>query len=262
MIADLRVTVGLTRYQLLATLRNRRAVVFGVVMPIVLLVLFNSIFVSGNDSVQLSPGEEVGADAYFTGGMLAYSILLSAFSSLAISIVTMRETGQLKRYRGTPLPPWAFIVATIVRAAVMILGTGALLLVISHFAYDVPMDIAALGLIVLYVVGGTAALAALAIAATALTTNVDSASGLLPFAAFLLSFISSIFVPLDQLPNWLADVGRIFPVYHVADGLQAALGTSGGSFDAGNFATLVAWGLVGTVLAARSFKWEPRGRAA
>ena len=135
---------------------------------------------------------------------------------MAMSLVSLRETGELKRRRGTPVPGWTFIAAMILRTALLIGAVTILMLAISHFAYDVAIPAGSFGQVFLYVALGTTVFAAVGIAATAAVTNIDSARGLLPFVAFLLSFISSIFVPLDQLPEWLADIGRIFPVYHVA----------------------------------------------
>ncbi len=259
MTNDLGLVWAQARHQLVGYSRNRRAVVFGVVMPLVLLVLFNSIFVQGSDSVEVA-NHQVAASAYFTGGMLAYSMLLSGFTSMALSLVSLRETGELKRRRGTPVPAWTFITAMILRTAMLIGSVAILMLTVSHFAYDVAVPIDALAQVLLYVALGTIVFAAVGIAATAATTNVDSASGLLPFVAFLLSFISSIFVPLDQLPEWLAEIGRIFPVYHVAEGIQTALAQGGSHpIDLSNVAVLLVWGVGATVFATRSFRWEPQG---
>ena len=85
----------------------------------------------------------------------------------------------------------------------------------------------------------------------------------MPLVVVLLSFISSIFVPVDQLPGWLAEVGRIFPLYHVAVGVQAALGRRGRHVPrAGDVAVLAAWAVGGVFVAARGFRWEPQATAA
>jgi ABC-2 type transport system permease protein len=257
-VADLRLVVVQARFQLTSIARNRRAVVLSLVFPVVLLVMFNSVFVSGTDSVELA-GAKVTAQAYFTGGMLAYAILLSGFSQLAIGLVSQRESGQLKRLRGTPVPAWTFIVATVVRAVVTVGLMALVLLAIGRLAYSVAFSAEALGEILLYVVLGTATMCSLGIAATAIAADVDSASAALPLAAVLLSLISGIFVPVDQLPGWLEHIARFFPVYHLAAGLQTALGVAGDTaLDAGNVAALCVWGLWGIVFAARRFRWEPQ----
>jgi ABC-type multidrug transport system permease subunit len=85
----------------------------------------------------------------------------------------------------------------------------------------------------------------------------------LPLIAVILSLISGIFVPIDQLPGGLEDIARIFPVYHLAKGLQMALGNGGvGTFSAGDVAVLALWGAWAAVFAARRFRWEPHAATA
>ena len=255
-MAELRLVAVQTRFQLTGIARNRRAVVLSVVFPIVLLVLFNSIFVSGSDTVDLA-GTRVPGHAYVTGAMLAYAILLSGFTQLGIALVNQRESGQLKRLRGTPVPAWTFIVATALRAVVMVSLMAVVLLLIGRVAYRVSISGEALAETVLYVVVGTATMCSLAVAATAIAADVDSAGAALPLAAVVLSLISGIFVPVDQLPTWLEDIGKVFPVYHLAAGLQTALGEAGATFHAGDVAVLCIWALGGIVFASRRFRWEP-----
>jgi ABC-2 type transport system permease protein len=254
-MSDLRLVLIQTGYQLVSVARNRRVVVFSVVFPIVLLVMFNSVFVKGSDTVELN-GATINAHTYFTGSMLAYAILLAGFNSLAISLVMQRESGQLKRLRGTPVPAWTFMVAIVLRCVVTVGLMTVVLLAIGHFAYDVPISGSAVGDILLYVVLGIVAMCSAGIAATVVIGDVDSASAALPLIAVVLALISGIFVGVDQLPTWLADVARVFPVYHLTSGLQTALG--GGSLDAGNAAVLALWGLGGIAVAARRFRWEPQ----
>ena len=261
-MSDVRLVLLQSRYQLIGTVRNRRAVLFSLLLPAVLLVMFNSVFAAGNGTVHLS-GERVAAHAYFTGGMLTYAVLLSAFSQLAIGLVNQRETGQLKRLRGTPLPSWTFIAATVLRAIVVVTLMAVVLILIARVGYGVPLSASGLADVVLFAVLGTAAFAGVAMAATVLVTDVDSAGAVLPLIAVILSLISGIFVPIDQLPNGLEQIARIFPVYHLAEGLQMALGRGGtGVLSGHDLLSLAVWGALAAVVAARRFRWEPHTAAA
>ena len=51
-------------------------------------------------------------------------------------------------------------------------------------------------------------------------------------------------------------MGRIFPVKHFADGMQAAF--LGLPFSWSDVVVVAAWGLAGLLIAARYFSWEPR----
>jgi ABC-2 type transport system permease protein len=261
---ELGVIVHLTRFGIKSLLRNQRALVFTIAFPIVLLVLFNSIFAHDKDTTTLSHGLALDQDAYFTAGILAYTIMLSAFSTMAIGLTTQRESGQLKRLRGTPLPPWVFMVAQVVRAILLILFMTVVLLLIGHFAYGVHFPGDTFGGFVVYLIVGTATMCVLGIALTALTPTAESAATIAPFSAVLLSFVSGVFIPVDQLPNWLQEIGRVFPLAHLADGLQTTLApaATGSGLSGMNLGVLGLWAVGGLLVAVRRFSWEPQASRA
>jgi ABC-2 type transport system permease protein len=251
------VTLGArqTGFVLLGRRRDARAMIFTVVMPIILLVLFNSIFGNKGSTTSVR-GAHLSIHAYFMAGIIAYAIMLNGFSSLLIGFTTDREAGRLKRYRGTPMPASVFLGAEIVANIVVIALMVVALLVIGRFAYNIDVPTSAFGPLVVYVVVGTAAMCALGIALTRVTTTPDAASAIGPFATVILGFISGTFVPVSQLPGWLEQVGRVFPLAHLAQGLQGSL-VNGGGLDATNVGVLVLWGAVGLAVAVRTFQWEP-----
>jgi ABC-2 type transport system ATP-binding protein len=116
---------------------------------------------------------------------------------------------------------------------------------------------------------GTATMCVLGIAITALTPTTEAVSTIAPFSAVLLSFISGVVVPVSQLPNWLEEIGRVFPLARLADGLQTALalGPARDLFAAPglsgeNLAVFGVWAVGGLLIAVRRFSWEPQARHA
>src|SRR3954470_644836 len=89
-VPDLRLVLVQTRYAILASTRNPRTLVFAVLFPVILLVLFDSIFTSGGAQTVKFQGGRIDVDAYFTGSMAAYAIMLSSFSTVAVVLVTQR----------------------------------------------------------------------------------------------------------------------------------------------------------------------------
>lgn len=248
-----------TRYALLTASRNPRVLVFGMAFPVVLLVLFSSIFSSGGNQTEHFGGGRLDTHAYFTGGLMAYVIMLQAFTQLAIAVTTQRESGQLKRLRGTPMPAWTFMAAQILRVLAFTVFMVALLLAIGTLAFGVKVPAAGVVGLVVYVALGTAAMVALGLAATVVFNNADTASSAAPFFAVMLSFVSGVFISVSVLPGWLANIGRVFPLFHLAEGLQRSLVPGGGTgLTTANVAVLAAWGLGGLVFAARRFRWEPQ----
>ena len=259
-MSDRRIVWVQARTAITVALRTPRALVFTIFFPLVLLVLFNSIFIKGGDETATLPNDlRLAASAYFTAGIVAYSVALSTFTTLAVSLTTQRERGQLKRYRGTPMPPWTFIAGQIARATAQAVVMASLLLAVGAVVYGIPVPGSTFPAFVLYVILGTATLCSLGIALTAFTPTVDSASTIAPFSVVMLAFFSGIWIPVDQLPSWLETVGKVFPLYHLALGLQTSLapGASGSGLEFQNVLVLVLWALAGARIATRRFRWEP-----
>jgi len=252
------------RAAILVTLRTPRTLVFTCLFPLIFHVLFNSIFIKGGDqTVTLPAGLTLSAQSYFTASITAYSIALSTFTALAVTITTQRERGQLKRLRGTPMPSWTFIAAQVLRATAQALLMTLLLVLIGVIAYGVEIPGASFLGFLVYVALGTATLCTLGIALTPFTPTPDAASTIAPFSVVMLAFVSGVWIPIDQLPHWLEQVGRIFPLFHLAAGLQATLSpeASGLGLEGDNIAPLVVWTAIGGFVATRRFRWEPQAGA-
>jgi ABC-2 type transport system permease protein len=257
-VGDLALVLRQTYYGLKSTRRNPRAIVFALLFPVVFLLLFNSIFASEGNTVDVG-GTTIDIKTYFTAGLMAYAIMLNCFSTLVISLTAQRESGQLKRYRGTPVPSWTFIASLVLRSMALVALMVVVLLALGAVAYGVDIHGTALVGLLVYVVLGTATMCALGIAVSAFAPNADAAGAIGPFSAVILSFISSVFIPIDQLPTWLQDVGRVFPLFHLAEGLQISFGVSSGTgLTANNVAVLTLWAVGSAIVAARNFKWEPQ----
>jgi ABC-2 type transport system permease protein len=261
---DVRLVWIQTKYALLATLRTPRAVLFGALFPLIFLLLFNSLFTNGGPQTTTVAGHTIDVHAYFTAGLIAYALALSCFSTPLMALVSQRERGQLKRQRGMPAPVWTFVTSQVLRSVAFALTVGAIMIAIGIIFYGVHLPAQTVPGFVICLALGTATLSALGIAATSLAKNEDSAQPIGAFTVVMLSFVSGIFIQLDTLPSFLQEVGRLFPLYHVAQGLQStvAQNPSGIGLSGSDAAALVIWGLAGIWVATRRFKWEPQGRAA
>src|SRR3982751_5072466 len=90
--------------------RNREAAFFTFFLPIIFFLIFGSVY--GDDTIK-EGGTRVRGAAYLEAGMIGYGIASTAFAGLAITLVIRRESGVLKRVRGTPLPPVTYLAATL-----------------------------------------------------------------------------------------------------------------------------------------------------
>jgi ABC-2 type transport system permease protein len=262
-MSDVGLVLVQTRYAVLATLRTPRALLFGALFPIIFLLLFNSLFTNGGPQTTTVEGQTIDVHSYFTAGLIAYALALSCFSTPLMSLVSARERGQLKRQLGMPPPAWTFVASQVLRSVAFALVVGGIMIAIGVIFYGVHLPAQTVPGFVMYLFLGTATLSALGIAATSIAKNEDSAQPIGAFTVVMLSFVSGIFIQLDTLPSFLQEIGRIFPLYHVAQGLQStvAMDPSAIGLSGRDVAALVIWGLGGIWIAARRFKWEPQGRS-
>jgi ABC-2 type transport system permease protein len=238
--------------------RNRSGAFFTILLPVMFLVFFGTI--DRDATVQLSPhGPEVGYTTFFAPGMLGMAIMTGSFVALVIVLTVMRDNGQLKRLRGTPLPPWAFFTGQVVSRLVLIAVETVLVLGLGRLLFHVslPPSATAWATFVLVVLLGAATFTALGVAYTRLVTNADSAPALANAAYLPLLFLSGAWFPISGLPHWLASVANAFPLAPMLDGMRQALifGHGPGAIWS-DLRNLLAWLVVGLLVAVRTFRWE------
>jgi len=250
----IRMTVHQSRYDLRAFLRNRQSQFFTLALPILFLVIFASVFGGSGQTTQVAGGR-ISTSVYYVPGIMALGVIAACFANLVASVTAQRERGVLKRRRATPVPAAAIIAGRVLVAIVLAVVMAAVLLGIGWAAYGAHVPGRT-------VVIGAASFCCLGYALTSLIRNEDSAQPVTQALLLPLYFISGVFVAVSVLPDWLADVGAIFPVRHLADALLVAYNpyTTGLGFAGLDLLIVAAWGAAGLLVALRTFSWQPLGR--
>ena len=93
-------------YQIRTFCRTPIAVFFTILLPLVMLVLFNALF--GGSTVNTGSGTW-RLSQFYTGGLAAFTAVSATFTNLANTVPVRRDEGVLKRWRGTPLPAWSYL---------------------------------------------------------------------------------------------------------------------------------------------------------
>ena len=244
--------------------RNPASAFFTFAFPLMFLVIFTALLGQG----ELQFGSfSLETTTYYVGAMAAFGVISACFTNIAIQTTFNRDLGILKRLRGTPLPAGAYMAARVIHAMVVGAILVAITLVFGKLVYDSPLPSGGplLEFVVTFLVGALS-FAALALALTAVIPNAEAAPPIVNAAILPLLFLSGIFIPLDsEAPKWITTVADIFPVKHFADAMRAGflgnLEVAGHRvfvFDWVDVLIVAAWGLVGLILAARFFSWEPR----
>lgn len=242
------------RFEQKAFWRNPAGAVFTFAFPLLFLVIFSIL----NSGARLEERGNIAFVTFFVPGIVAFGLISACYTNLAIRMTISRDFGILKRVRGTPVPTWAYLAGQVASSVVVtfLLFFVTVGLGIVAFGVDFRTSTAA-GLFVTLALGA-ACFCALGLAVSGLCPNADAAPAIVNFSIFPLLFVSGIFFPLDNAPVWLTSVARVFPMQHLADGLQYAFDprTPGLGFNAGDLWGLLAWTVAGSALAVRLFRWD------
>ena len=253
---DLRLAVRQVGFEQRAFWRNRTRAFFSVGLPLMFLVVFNAL--NGSHHI-----DELGGITYatwFVPGILAYGLMMATFSNLAVGITVARDTGVLKRLRGTSLPTWVYIVgrvgSTLITAATLVAATLGL----GVAVYGVHVRLATLPGLLATLVLGSMCFTVLGLAITAAIPNAEAAPAIVNVVLLPLTFVSGIWMVLTEAPTWLDVIAKIFPVRAFAHSLQHAFhpATTGTGIVRTDLMVLAIWTLVGLRICQRWFRWETR----
>jgi ABC-2 type transport system permease protein len=231
--------------------RSRESAFFTFLLPIILLVLLGSAY--GDEEV-----DGVQASTFLLAGFLGYGIVATAFAGLAISIVVRRESGVLKRVRGTPLPSSVYLSAVIASTLVVIALETVSQLLVGKYLLDAAWPVAPLAFVAAVVLG-VAAFAALGLAVTGFVKNAEGSSAIVNAIYLPMAFISGVFFSRETMPGFLQAIADVLPLTYLLKLLREAfVDAEGLGAEVGSVVVITVWGLIGFVLALRMFKWEPR----
>ena len=253
-MSDLAIAVRQMRYEQKAFWRNPAAAVFTFAFPLMFLFIFGSL----NSGGRIDTRGGITFVTFFVPGIAAFGLISACYTNIAMKMTIARDLNILKRVKGTPVPTWAYMTGQIGSciATTLAIVTVTLLVGVAVFGVDFRWD--TVGGLVATLALGAACFCALGLAVSGLCPNGDAAPAIVNFSVFPVTFISGIFFPLDDAPSWLTSLAQVFPVQHLANGLQYAFDprTAAPGFNGGDLAVLAVWTVVGVVLALRLFKWE------
>jgi ABC-2 type transport system permease protein len=257
--------VSRVRIELKQFFRDRQAAVFTFSLPVLLMVIFGSVFGSqelGTTGISLAQ--------YFVAGMIASGVVYTSFQNLAIEIPQDRDDGTLKRLEGTPMPRSAYFVGKIGLVIVAYVAQVTALIVVGAVLYDVEVPatpekwatfgwLSVLGLVSCTLCG---------VAFSSVPKSGKGASAVVSPIVLVLQFTSGVFFAFQQLPHWMQIFASFFPLKWLTQGMryvflpdQARALEAADSWELPKVAGVLAiWCVLGLVWALLGFRWQSRGQ--
>jgi len=256
----LRASAVRSSVELKAVFRNKQSLVFTLLFPVLLLLVFGAIY-SGKVA-----GTNTDVKLVFMAGIIAAGVMSTAFSGLAISIAIERDTGTIRRLGATPMPKSAYFIGKLVRVLVTTILETVLLIgiAIALYGLKLPSTPERWTTLVWVILLGTIANALIAISYTTLIPNSRSATAIVIPVYMVLQFISGVFFPFNELPRWMQSVAALFPVKWMAQGFRSVflpdsftVVEPAHSWELDRIALVLgAWVVAGAVLAGLTFRWR------
>ena len=229
-------------------------------MPAVICILLGSIF-----SAKL-PNSDTSTGAVIAASMLAYGILSTSFINLGISIAADRESGALRRLRGTPATASSYFIGKIMLVLVVSLAEAVLLLLVGVLAFGLrlPTDVFGWFTLTWVFLLGVISCSLLGVLISNVAGSAVSAAALTNGPAVGLQFVSGTYVPIMVLPTWMLVIGSLFPVKWMAQGFRsvllppemAAIEPAGSWEHWRIFFVLAAWSIGGLIGCLTVFRWS------
>ena len=223
--------------------RNRMAILYGYLFPLIFLVAFWTIY--RNDPVPL---------ALHVGQFLTVTVLGSACFGLPTTIVSERERGVWRRYALVPVGRWVFVVGILLSRSVLLL-TAALLQLALAFAFGLPMPAHPLDLLVSLCVTAAAFLS-FGMVIAMLVDNVPAVQALGQCIFLPMLMIGGVAVPLQSLPAWAQHISAFFPGRYAVEAMQLSASGTGLSSAGFDLLALLLIAMAGAIAAAAMFRWD------
>jgi len=229
--------------------RNRLALLYGYLFPLIFLVAFWVLY--RHERVPL---------LRHMGELLTVAVLGGACFGLPTTLVSERERGVWRRYRLAPVPVWVVITSTVVARYLIILTAGLLQLVaalaLGMTLPEHPFSLwLAFSLVAFAFIG-------LGLVIATLADNVPAVQALGQCIFLPMLIIGGVAVRLAALPEWAQHVSAFFPGRYAVEAIQGCVtgpGLPGLRF---SVLALVLTGAAGCVAGARLFRWDAQQRFA
>ncbi|MGI8331621.1 ABC transporter permease [Actinomadura scrupuli] len=211
----LRDTMLVYRRYLRQTLRNKVAIVFGGLQPLLYLVLFGPLL------TRVSGARGFGGDAWqvYVPGLLIQLGLFGA-GFVGFGLIADLRFGVLERLRVTPVSRVALLLGRVLRDTTVMLVQAVMLLAVGvAFGLRAPVTGVLAGLV--FVVLLAVSVASLSYALALWTRNEDAFAPLLTAAIVPLMLLSGMILPMSMAPRWLDVLSHANPFRYFVDAVRA-----------------------------------------
>ncbi|NUU74406.1 ABC transporter permease [Paenibacillus xylanilyticus] len=199
-----------SRVEMLRMARNVYFVFWSLLMPVVFYVLYTRIFTT--NAVDAKEW-----NAHYLMSMTCFSVMGSSIMTLGIRLVQERVHGWVTYLRVTPLPDSIYFGGKMIGQTAIHLCSIIIIFASGYLINGVSLTASQWIDSALWILAGSLPFLALG---TCIGTfrRVDTASGLSNALYLSLALLGGMWMPLDVMPSWLAQIGTWLPSHSYGNG--------------------------------------------
>jgi len=212
----------------------------------------------GRDEVQVvAPRATAGSYADFLfPGMLALGLMNGCIWGIGFALMDLRLRKLLRLFAATPLSRVDILLSVVFARGCILPLENTLLWIFGMAVFGVRMH----GNSVLFLVTALCAIVAFAgigILGASRVGHAQAAYGIINALTIPMTIVSGIFFAWTRFPHWLQPVVAVLPLTLAADALRAVSSEGAGLMQvAPRLLGLLAWGLGGSALGLKLFRWR------
>ena len=235
------------------SLRNPIWVAFGIIQPVLYLLLFGPLLNNIAKMPGFPPG---GAFNVFVPGMLVMTALFSS-GYVGFGLIDEMREGVVERMRVTPMSRVAMLMGRSLRDVTLLLAQAAVLVLLAvPFGLEINPGGVAVAFGLLALIGLMMSPISYILALT--LKSEDALAPVVNGVTVPLLLLSGVMLPMSFAPDWLQTVAKFNPLYHAVAAIRALFNASFGDSEIVFGVALLAILAMATIsLGARTF-----GRAA
>lgn len=238
--------LALIRIELKLALRNRSALFFNYLFPMIFFFIFAQSF----------RAEQGGAIVQVVAMVATIGIIGNGLFGAGMRAVQEREQGILRRYKVTPISPLPLLVSSVVTGVALYVPLIALMLFLANRIYHMPVPERLLSLFV-FVIFGVIAFRSIGLIIAAVANSMNESVILTQIAYFAMLFLSGASFPITIFPSWMQNLSQFIPATYLVSGLQGILLRRESLLqNTVAILALLATAAVGLFVAVKIFRWE------
>lgn len=231
-------------------LRDWMTLFWLLIYPVLMLLLFGSMY--GNEASTMAGVRYI---EIYVPALCALNVITVSVFTLNINMVTLRESGVLRRFKVTPIKASAVLISHAVQGVFLVIVGALEIMIIANIVWDVSISFSSLVALLAVLLYGGIGFFSLGLAMSSLTSTAGAASGVAMVVFFPSLFLSGI-MPLEILPEILQKISWWLPIAYFVELAQGVWnGHSFLTYGKG-LAVIGAFSLVCCAVAILFFRWE------